>query len=50
MKASITTLMKDLAEKRIQPQIFERLPLEEAARAHELLESRAVMGKIILQP
>jgi len=42
--------VKDLAEKRIQPQIFERMPLEEAARAHELLESRAVMGKIILQP
>ena len=50
MKTSITTLVKDLAEKRIQPQIFERIPLKEAARAHELLESRAVMGKIILQP
>lgn len=37
-----------LARKKIQPVIAERLPLVEAARAHELLGGSAVSGKIIL--
>jgi len=31
-------------------QIGEQMPLREAARAHELLEARAVTGKIVLHP
>jgi NADPH2:quinone reductase len=39
-----------LAKGQIKPHIHERLPLSEAARAHELLESGAVKGKLILKP
>jgi len=39
-----------LAEKKIKPYIYERIPLAEAARAHELLESGTVQGKLILKP
>jgi len=34
----------------IEPTIFDRLPLAEAARAHELLESGKVLGKLVLKP
>ena len=37
-----------LGEKKIRPEIAERLPLREAARAHELLENARVSGKIVL--
>jgi NADPH:quinone reductase-like Zn-dependent oxidoreductase len=37
-----------LQAKLIQPVIAERLPLREAARAHELLERASVSGKIVL--
>jgi NADPH:quinone reductase-like Zn-dependent oxidoreductase len=37
-----------LAEKEISPEISERLPLREAARAHQLLENARVTGKIVL--
>ena len=39
-----------LAAKKISPAIGARLPLAEAARAHEMLESRQAMGKIVLKP
>jgi NADPH:quinone reductase-like Zn-dependent oxidoreductase len=35
---------------KIKPHIFERMPFPEAARAHELLESGTVQGKLILKP
>jgi NADPH:quinone reductase-like Zn-dependent oxidoreductase len=44
------TLMQLLAEKKVHPLVAERLPLKEAARAHQLLESAAVTGKIVLLP
>ena len=50
MARSAGILFKDLADKRIKPHIYERLPLSEAARAHELLESSKVQGKLILKP
>jgi NADPH2:quinone reductase len=50
MARSAGILFKDLADKRIKPHIYERLPLSEAARAHELLESGKVQGKLILKP
>ena len=34
----------------IEPTIFDRLPLAEAARAHELLEGGKVLGKLVLKP
>jgi NADPH:quinone reductase len=39
-----------LAAKKISPAIGARLPLWHASGAHELLESRRAMGKIILKP
>ncbi|MEU1980443.1 zinc-binding dehydrogenase [Nocardia sp. NPDC019395] len=34
----------------LAPQAVTTLPLEQAARAHDLVESRALLGKVILQP
>ncbi len=39
-----------LREGRIHPVVAERLPLSEARRAHELLESSASKGKLVLVP
>jgi NADPH:quinone reductase-like Zn-dependent oxidoreductase len=47
---SFALLFDYLAKGRIKPHIHERLPLSEAARAHELLESGTVKGKLILKP
>ena len=41
-------LLSLLAEGKIKPVIGERIPLIEAARAHELMEKAAVSGKIVL--
>src|SRR5690606_4760396 len=46
---SIRNILTFLREKKINPVIAERIPLSEAARAHDLLESRTTVGKIILQ-
>ncbi|AJJ09408.1 NAD(P)H quinone oxidoreductase, PIG3 family protein [Yersinia rohdei] len=37
-----------LGEHKIKPQIFQTFPLEKAAKAHELMESSAHIGKIVL--
>jgi len=50
MARSAEILFSDLADGRIKPHIFERIPLSNAARAHELLESGTVQGKLILKP
>lgn len=50
MARSADILFNDLADNKIKPQIHERIPLAEAARAHELLESGRVQGKLILKP
>ncbi|MCK6211886.1 NAD(P)H-quinone oxidoreductase [Georgenia sp. EYE_87] len=39
-----------LEDGRLRPVVAERLPLAEAARAHELLDSGAVFGKVLLVP
>jgi NADPH:quinone reductase-like Zn-dependent oxidoreductase len=49
-REDLGALMHLLAEKKVQPQLAVRLPLKDAARAHELLESAAVTGKIVLLP
>ncbi len=50
MSQSFETLLKHLMEKKIKPHIHERIPLSETARAHKLLETGSVMGKLILRP
>jgi NADPH2:quinone reductase len=47
---TMETLLDHLAAGRIRPLIHDRLPLAEAARAQELLESGAVIGKLLLKP
>ena len=43
-------LVQLLVDKKIHPLVAERLPLKDAVRAHQLLESAAVIGKIVLLP
>jgi NADPH:quinone reductase-like Zn-dependent oxidoreductase len=44
----LSALLELLRQGKIEPIIAERIPLEEAARAHELLGRGAVIGKIVL--
>jgi NADPH:quinone reductase len=43
-------LLELLREGKIHPVVAERMPLSEARRAHELLESSAAKGKLVLVP
>ena len=49
-RAAIAALIPMLNEGAIHPPIFDRLPLQEARRAHELLEGGQVIGKLLLKP
>ncbi|MBV8736750.1 MAG: zinc-dependent alcohol dehydrogenase family protein [Alphaproteobacteria bacterium] len=48
--ATMKALLGHLAAGEIRPLIYERLPLAQAARAHEMLESGHMIGKILLKP
>jgi NADPH2:quinone reductase len=50
MRQSYEVLFRYLKEGIVKPHIHERIPLQDAARAHRLLESGAVTGKLILKP
>jgi len=50
MTRSMDRLFTYMAEKKIKPHIHKRIPLSEAAAAHELIESGRVMGKLVLKP
>jgi NADPH:quinone reductase-like Zn-dependent oxidoreductase len=43
-------LLELLRQGEIHPVVAERLPLAEARRAHQLLESSASKGKLVLVP
>jgi NADPH2:quinone reductase len=43
-------LLAYLAAGNLHPLIYDRLPLAKACRAHELLESGKVIGKLVLKP
>lgn len=47
-RADLALLLGLLAQQQIQPVIAARLPLEQAAQAHTLLEQGKVQGKIVL--
>ena len=49
-RAGMRALIAMLAAGKLKPHIHARLPLAEATRAHEMLESGAVMGKLLLTP
>ena len=46
----LLALLDLLKNGRIKPLIAQRLPLEEARRAHEMLGEGGVLGKIVLMP
>ncbi len=50
LQEDLTKLLTLLAESKIKPIIAQRLPLEQIAYAHELLETSQVEGKIVLLP
>jgi NADPH:quinone reductase len=47
---SMTYLIEKLCESALRPLISHRLHLSEARKAHELLEARQVIGKLLLKP
>jgi NADPH2:quinone reductase len=47
-RATLTGLLESLAGGAIRPVVAERLPLTEAARAHELVERGGYAGKVVL--
>jgi NADPH:quinone reductase-like Zn-dependent oxidoreductase len=49
-RQDLLTLLELLKEGKIKPLIAQRLPLEEARRAHEILGEGGVLGKIVLLP
>jgi NADPH2:quinone reductase len=44
----LTLLLNLLEQKKIKPIVAARMPLNQAAQAHELLASGSVQGKIVL--
>jgi NADPH:quinone reductase len=49
-RAGMRALIEMLAAGKLHPHIHARLPLTEAVRAHEMLESGTVLGKLLLRP
>lgn len=49
-RAGMRALIAMLAAGKLKPRIHAVLPLADAARAHEMLESGAVLGKLLLRP
>jgi NADPH:quinone reductase len=49
-RAGMRAIIDMLAAGQLHPRIHARLPLADAARAHEMLESGAVLGKLLLRP
>jgi len=49
-RAGMRALIDMLATGELHPRIHARLPLTDAVRAHEMLESGAVLGKLLLVP
>jgi NADPH2:quinone reductase len=47
---SMSYLIEKLGESVIRPMIHARLPLKDASRAHEMIEARQAIGKILLKP
>lgn len=50
LRAAAAELFRYVAQGVLRPEVRARLPLAEAARAHELLEGRGTTGKVLLTP
>jgi NADPH:quinone reductase len=49
-RAGMRALIDMLGAGKLHPHIHDRLPLAQAVRAHEMLESGSVLGKLLLRP
>jgi NADPH2:quinone reductase len=49
-RAGMRALIDMLAAGKLHPRIYAKLPLKQAARAHEMLEGGEVLGKLLLIP
>jgi NADPH:quinone reductase len=49
-RAGMRALIEMLAADKLKPRIYAKVPLTQAARAHEMLESGEVLGKLLLTP
>jgi NADPH2:quinone reductase len=49
-RAAMQRAVDLLARGKVRPAIAARLPMSEAVRAHELIDSRGATGKIVLKP
>ena len=49
-RAGMRALIDMLAAGRLKPRIYAKVPLTQAARAHKMLESGEVLGKLLLTP
>jgi NADPH:quinone reductase-like Zn-dependent oxidoreductase len=50
IRADLAALLALLADGRLEPLVAARLPLAEAAKAHDLVENARVAGKVVLVP
>lgn len=46
----MAAVMEMMAAGELDPPVHDRLPLKDAAHAHQLLDDRAIMGKLVLVP
>jgi NADPH2:quinone reductase len=49
-QVAMTRAIELLASRKVEPALATPIPLAEASRAHELLEGRAALGKVLLRP
>jgi NADPH:quinone reductase-like Zn-dependent oxidoreductase len=49
-KADLLAVLGHIAAGRLEPIVYEVLPLDRAADAHRILEDRAAFGKVVLEP
>jgi NADPH:quinone reductase-like Zn-dependent oxidoreductase len=49
-KADLLAVLGHINAGRLEPIVYEKMPLERAADAHRILEDRAAFGKIVLEP
>lgn len=49
-KADLLAVLGHIAAGRLEPVVYEKLPLDKAADAHRILEERAAFGKLVLEP
>ncbi|MFE2747512.1 zinc-binding alcohol dehydrogenase family protein [Streptomyces scopuliridis] len=50
VEEGVRLLVRLVTDGSVRPVIHERVPLDEAARAHDLLEQRVSMGRVVLVP